>query len=554
MKKKIIITINIICILSVLLVFCLGIIVTRNNNYDKAEEEVKELANMLCLIYDGDLSIVNTVDNNKRVTIIDSSGVVLADSNLSDVSKMDNHIDREEIVAASKGESKVVKRKSDTMNQYMLYYAVKKSYGEDYVYIRVAVAVETVEDYVIKTIPMMIGISLLAIIASFICSKIISEKIMQPLEGIKSGLENIRNDNYEKVKTNSTYKEINELVIDINAIEENIKDIIGELEKDKEILNQVLNTINEGIVLLRNNEIILINNGAEKIFNCTSSVIGKGASALTDNIQIAQSLSSGNQIQSFECEEKDKRIICSIQKVENMVLAIFSDVTIERSSQKLRSEFFSNAGHELKTPLTSIIGFNDIIMQNDQKGVYEKYTSQIFSNSSRMLNLVNDMLKLSELENDKSTEIVEEINTKRVAEQVKNDLSVLIEKHHAKVNIEGENIVKANETHIYELIKNLMENSIKYGKENGEVKVSLYTENNNAVIKIEDDGIGIEEKHLPRIFERFYRVEKSRSRATGGTGLGLAIVKHIVLLYNGEIIVNSKVGIGTSIKISFKIQ
>ena len=169
-----------------------------------------------------------------------------------------------------------------------------------------------------------------------------------------------------------------------------------------------------------------------------------------------------------------------------------------------------------------------------------------------MVSLVNDMLKLSELENT-VPENVKSVDVAAVAGTVRDDLRVLSDAKNVDVRIEGETHVNATESHVYELLKNLIENSIKYGNENGFVNVRLSEDADGATIEVEDNGIGIEEKYQSRIFERFYRVEESRSRATGGTGLGLAIVKHIVLLYGGDISVKSKLGIGTTITVKFPL-
>jgi two-component system phosphate regulon sensor histidine kinase PhoR len=551
MKNKIAIYISVICIIAVLLVFGLGILVTKSNNYEQAEDKAVDLANTLSALYDGDYGIVDCVGGTYRVTVIDSTGKVLADTDYADVSGMENHLDREEIIAALNGKPKTVKRKSDTSGDDMLYYAVKKETGENYVFIRAAVHVESINAYIVKTVPIMLGISAFAILCAVFCSIFIASRLVRPLTEVKNGLSGIRDGEYKKVAAISSDKEISEIIGDINSLGETLDKTIYELKAERENLNQIVNTINDGIILLCGEDIALINDGAKNLFNCTDKVIGKNAAALTDNGKIIDALSNASEWNSFECEENNRNFICSVKTLENgMVLVVFSDVTAERNSQKIRSDFFSNAGHELKTPLTAITGFNDIIKQNDKSKSFEKYTARISVNADRMLNLVNDMLKLSELENE-SPDIAEEIKVADVAKQVKNDLQMLADGKKITIEINGTATVKATEPHIYELLKNLVENGIKYGKDNGFVKIKLGESNKKSFIEVSDDGIGIDEKHQSRIFERFYRVEKSRSRATGGTGLGLAIVKHIALLYGGEISIKSKLGFGTTVSVAF---
>ncbi|MEG2450678.1 MAG: ATP-binding protein, partial [Clostridia bacterium] len=509
-------------------------------------------------LYDGDNSIANAATKNHRITIIDATGKVLADSDYENVTNMSNHISREEVIAAINGKPSTVLRKSETTGEDMIYYALKKDVGDSYVFIRTAVNIKSVNAYVLKTVPLMFGIAAGAILCAVLCSIFMSMKVIEPLRTVKDGLNNIKDGKYKKISSNSGDKELNEIVGDINSIGETLNSTMAEIESERNNLNQIVNAINDGIVLFDNTSIRLINDSVKDLFGCTDAVIGKSAQALTENRAIIDAVANavkGTEWNSFECEENHRTLIGSIKPVQNdsngYILAVFSDMTAERNSQKIRSDFFANAGHELKTPLTAITGFNDLIVQKDKDEAYAKYTAQISSNAERMLNLVNDMLKLSELETA-SPENINKVNVREVAEMVISDLSVLAENKNTAITIEGDAEVNAAEPHIYELLKNLVENSIKYGKENGNVKVDLSQTAKQAQIVVTDNGIGIDEKHQSRIFERFYRVEKSRSRATGGTGLGLAIVKHIALLYNGEISIKSKLGIGTTITISFK--
>jgi uncharacterized membrane protein len=198
MKNKIAIYISVICIIAVLLVFGLGILVTKSNNYEQAEDKAVDLANTLSALYDGDYGIVDCVGGTYRVTVIDSTGKVLADTDYADVSGMENHLDREEIIAALNGKPKTVKRKSDTSGDDMLYYAVKKETGENYVFIRAAVHVESINAYIAKTVPIMLGISAFAILCAVFCSIFIASRLVRPLTEVKNGLSGIRGRRIQK--------------------------------------------------------------------------------------------------------------------------------------------------------------------------------------------------------------------------------------------------------------------------------------------------------------------------------------------------------------------
>jgi two-component system phosphate regulon sensor histidine kinase PhoR len=234
------------------------------------------------------------------------------------------------------------------------------------------------------------------------------------------------------------------------------------------------------------------------------------------------------------------------------VILIYTDITASRSIEMLKRDFFVNASHELKSPLTSIIGSADIIIQGMSKD--EKMTldlvSRINQEAKRMNNLVMDMLLISEYENKKNLQEKQRINLTSLVEEVIKNLEVQAKNnqvsiHHSVADIK----IWISYEEIYQLLKNIIENSVKYGKKDGNVWVDIKMIDKNLEIVIEDDGIGIPQAEQSRIFERFYRVDNARSKSTGGTGLGLSIVKHIVLNYNGSIILDSEEDKGTKIKI-----
>ncbi|MDP4120518.1 MAG: ATP-binding protein, partial [Bacillota bacterium] len=199
----------------------------------------------------------------------------------------------------------------------------------------------------------------------------------------------------------------------------------------------------------------------------------------------------------------------------------------------------------------TIKGFNELMAINNKDENLNKFTGRISKETDRLLFLIGDMLKLSELENVKNISL-EDVDLRKISEEIKESLSTLSSEKNISLDIDGKGTVKAEQNHIYELLKNLLENAVKYNVENGKVKVCLKEEKNTVSITVIDTGIGIPAKDQPRIFERFYRVEKSRSRESGGTGLGLSIVKHICKIYNAELVLKSKVGEGTEIKVIFK--
>lgn len=562
MKKKIVLYTTLISVAACVLVFALGIVVTRSDNYEQAESNVKSTTEMFSKLYDGDLSIVHAVSADVRLTIISANGTVLADSSYSDVSGLENHISREEVLSALNGNPKAVIRTSDTSGQKMIYYALKTQFADDYVFIRVSVPVEGVNGYVIKTIPLMVAILLFAVLCAVILSIILSGKIVQPLNLVKKSLSDINDGKFRKTMPTQKDEEINAIVRDINDLGEKVEESIRELKQEREKLDCVINNINDGIVALKNSDICLINNRVKQIFRCTDTVVGQNVNALTDNkdfIDAFSGIGAAKDGTNTEIKLNGGVYYVTVKNIGDdsglspYTVIVLTDVTIARGNEKMRGEFFANASHELKTPLTTIKGFNELIQLEDKDNKLNKFTSQISVNTDRMLSLVDDMLNLSSLENT-SKPLCVRVDAAEVARAVKDDLSMLAQAKNVTVDVEGEGILYAEHKHVYELIKNLAENAVKYNKDGGRVAIKVSETEGKTEIKVCDDGIGIDKKHQLRIFERFYRVEKSRSRATGGTGLGLAIVKHISLLYGAELFLQSKPGEGTTVGVVFENQ
>jgi two-component system phosphate regulon sensor histidine kinase PhoR len=227
-------------------------------------------------------------------------------------------------------------------------------------------------------------------------------------------------------------------------------------------------------------------------------------------------------------------------------MVVLSDVTENHENAKRREEFFANASHELKTPLTAIKGFNELAaLHNKDEGI-QKYVDSITRETNRMLALIGDMLKLSELETAQDTSPVP-VQLAKIANEVREAVQPAIEEKAIIVEVVGDGSVTAEPGHVYELLKNLIENAVRYNNQGGKVYVKI----RRTQITVKDDGIGISPEEQTRIFERFYRVERSRSQQGGGTGLGLSIVKHICALYGWKLTLKSKLGVGTEITVAF---
>ncbi len=561
MKKRLVFYISIIVTLSLFLMFGLGLLVTKSINNEMTSKNLIEITQIYASIYNGDNSVIKEIDTDIRVTVISSSGIVVMDTSKIDVSTLENHLQREEVQSALKNQPKTVSRFSETLGRNMMYYAEKVEVGSDYFFIRTATPTESVSAYLVKTIPLTLLILFCVLCLSILFSILICDRFVKPYAKVKDSLQAINNGTYTKIMPVANYPEVNEVLSEINDIAEKINSNLDETNEEKTKLDYIISNINDGIIAIDSEKRIrIINKKASEIFGATTNLIGASIESLTANAQLISTFvecvdAHKNSVFELNVEKSVylvtvKRLSSWKQENDFLAVAILSDITESKNGEKLRGEFFANASHELKTPLTAIKGFNELVELSNTDKNLEKPIAQISKEADRMLALIEDMLKLSRLETSQKVELIS-VSLRSVTEEVFDSLAPLIKNKKLTVNVDGEAEIQAQQQHIYELVKNLAENAVKYNVDNGKVNVKI--ENNEKAVsyEISDTGIGIGSKYQSRIFERFYRVEKSRSRATGGTGLGLSIVKHVCLLYNAEIKLNSKIGVGTTITVTF---
>lgn len=555
MKNKIVLFNIIIIAISLLLVFFFGISVNKNTLSAEAGKNVVDITRIYAANYVSPEQTVKGVPEDIRVSVIDAEGKVISDSENVDVDKLGNHSDREEIIAAFQGEPKVVTRYSQSLGKDLVYYALKVTTGDTFVFIRVSVAVESVNSYVVSNIVTMIFVLIVALTLSVIFSVIAANGLMKPLTEIRNNLASVRNGTYKEIVPSSGDQEINSMLVEINGISEKLQDSIFEARSDKEKLDYILSNISDGIVVLeKNGNISLINKNAARIFDA-SDFTGKNYLLLSRDRAFTEGVSSaleGRKDSVFEMKFTGEAYYSvSVRALERgLTVIVLSDITAVRNSEKMRSEFFANASHELKTPLTAIKGFNDIVSMTATQPDIKELSGRIDKEVARIINLINDMLDLSMLESEKEPK-KEEVELSDVVKDVQGSLEILAKERGVSVKASGKGVVMMEREHAVELVKNLTENAIRYNEKGGHVEVDVSEDDKKVVLTVKDDGIGIEEEHLQRIFERFYRVNKSRSRETGGTGLGLSIVKHIAVLYGADVNISSAFGVGTTVTVTF---
>lgn len=558
MKKKIIVTNVIIVVFALLVLFLSGISITKSIYKKQAEERIIDVANIYAENYTSSDKVVKNVPKDYRVTVIDKSGKVLSDSETADVSNMENHIDREEIVAALKEKPVAVTRRSDTTNKDMVYSAVKVDLSaDDYVFVRVSTPVDSVNLYATSTILPNFYVLIAAIIAAVILSVVLTKSLVKPMAEIKNSLIALNNGTFTPSTPSEKDPEINKMLSEINDIGEKLSDTITTVSEDNKKLDYILNNVSDGIVVITaNGNIEVMNDNAKLVFDVKNDAISSNYTVLSANEKFISAVSDAvneriNKVFEFTTAAHDV-YLTSIRCLDGgMTIIVLSDITAVKHGEEIRSEFFANASHELKTPLTAIKGFNDVIGMKSKDNDIRTLSAKIDKEVNRVVSLIDDMLNLSKLETTK-TPIVEKIDLVAVAYDAEESISALARAKNVNIEISGEGTVEMEKDHAYELVKNLMENAVRYNEDGGHVFVSVDEKADKVTLKVKDDGIGIDEENQSRIFERFYRVNKSRSRETGGTGLGLSIVKHVAELYGAKLTLSSTLGAGTEITVSFK--
>lgn len=558
MKKKIIVTNVIIVVFALLILFLSGISITKSINKKQAEERIIDVANIYAENYTSSDKVVKNVPKDYRVTVVDKSGKVLSDSETADVSNMENHIDREEIVAALHGKPVAVTRRSDTTNKDMVYSAVKVDLSaDDYVFVRVSTPVDSVNLYATSTILPNFYVLIAAIIAAVILSVVLTKSLVKPMAEIKNNLIALNNGTFTPSTPSEKDPEINKMLSEINDIGEKLSDTITTVSEDNKKLDYILNNVSDGIVVITaNGNIEVMNDNAKLVFDVKNDAISSNYTILSANEKFISAVSDAvneriNKVFEFTTAAHDV-YLTSIRCLDGgMTIIVLSDITAVKHGEEIRSEFFANASHELKTPLTAIKGFNDVIGMKSKDDDIRTLSAKIDKEVNRVVSLIDDMLNLSKLETTK-TPIVEKVDIVAVAYDAEESISALARAKNVNIEISGEGTVEMEKDHAYELVKNLMENAVRYNEDGGHVFVSVDEKSDKVTLKVKDDGIGIDEENQSRIFERFYRVNKSRSRETGGTGLGLSIVKHVAELYGAKLTLASTLGAGTEITVSFK--
>lgn len=495
--------------------------------------------------------------NDLRVAFVNKKGDVLGDS-LS-LQSYQNHSDRIEIIDAfAKGEGKSI-RFSETDKKMTIYIAEKL---DENTIIRLSVPLMDSVNFILFSLPLVLISLIIAVIIAFLLSKKLSSFIIKPILNFSEKIK--INENQENLSINLPYEELRPIANRFEILNSNIKEYFEKLKNENNKINIILEKMREGVIILeKNKDVLLINNSAIKFLGANEDISDKNILFYTrnsvinnsiDNVIISKELSELNIPQGVLSSKALRFYISPIieEEVVQSVVIIIRDVTAIIKAEQIRREFVANVSHELKTPITSIKGFSELLLEGkamDEKTVKE-YSKTIISQSERLISLVDDILLLSEVESKTKDSDIEKVNLLEIIKEVKTVLNEQVVQKEITIKLPSNEILyNANKNSIFELILNLADNSIKYNNQGGVVEINLEEDENNVFLSVFDNGIGIPKEDIGRVFERFYRTEKSRSKKSGGTGLGLSIVKHITELYKGKIEIESKVNELTKITI-----
>lgn len=498
------------------------------------------------------------VDSSSRITVIDKNGVVLGDT-YKGINYEDNHLQRPEVVEALKNGRGIDVRMSDTTNDRMLYVAQVCSDNEHI--LRVSVPYNGKVYLALWMLPAVVLSSIFAFIVSVLFSRHFTNTVSKPLQQVTDEIRKIQDGDYSSPLKVYEYDEITQIASAAHNLAQKIKLTMEEIVTERNKAQYVLNNMSEGLVLCdKNGYVSSMNKVANVVLGCGNVPIGKHIVNYTRNIDVingvADAYNKGKTV-IFDFDAPDGRIISAniTRATENSdigVIMVLIDVTTDRETQKLRQEFFSNASHELKTPITSIQGYSELLTSGMEYPPEQKkeFLLRIKKEAQNMTTLINDILMISRLEAGTTVQSKNEFDISLILDEILLSAKPMIDEQKLKVVCNCPSIIiNAEYKRIYELFNNVIINAVKYNKPEGSVNINVNCAGKKLHFNVKDTGIGIPDVSQQRVFERFYRVDKGRSKKIGGTGLGLAIVKHIVNYYKGTVTLRSKLGEGTEIDI-----
>lgn len=533
--------------LGIVLVTILMIMGFLYNYFNRIQREQLRTQTALAsqgISFEGKDYFENLKTSNVRITWVDNKGQVLYDTQ-SDAKHMKNHANRQEIKEAIKSGYGESTRWSATLTEKSIYAAQRLNNGT---VVRLSVAQQTIFYLLLGMMSPLAIIILLAIILSVLIARYIAKKVSEPLNNI----------DLDHPLSNDSYEEITPLLRRLDSHQSKIQHQKLLLQKRQKEIDTIISKIKEGMILLDDQaRIVSINAEALKLFQINDDWHGRFMMEVSRDLTlkdlIDQGLKGKKKEANIDIENNHYRVLVrpttDNNRVTGLVVLLF-DVTDQLQMEQLQREFTANVSHELKTPLHVISGYSELLAnQMVPNEEVPQFAAKIHKESERLVKLVEDIINLSHL--DEQEKLPQEtVNLYDLTQKVLEGLQAKADKKHIQINFNGEEaILRGNPVLLNSLVYNLCDNALTYNHEKGQVNVTLKNSPDTITLEVSDTGLGIAEKDKKRIFERFYRVDKSRSKIVGGTGLGLSIVKSALDFHNGSIKVDSHLGQGTTMTV-----
>ena len=544
-------------ILVSLLMIALSVILTFSLNYISFEQSVESQLRQESLLVsagmeqanDDEQSYLNRLSGSivDRVTWIDADGTVLFD-NYADTSTMDNHLDRREVADAIENGTGFASRYSGTLSVKTEYYARKL---EDGTILRIAVDHTSVFQLLYRLLLPLIGVLGLLIFLAAVLSGRIAKQAVRPINDI----------DLDHVEDTEPYEELSPLLTKISSQSRRIEEQVEQLQRQRREFEAITENMSEGFLIVDSHTNLLsYNSSAKRMLGVENlpeheTVLAINRSSGFRGV-LEKALAGRHSQTIFQYKERQYQFLANPVRQHDQIVGaviLLMDVTERMEQEAMRREFTANVSHELKTPLTSISGYAEIIEAGIVKEEdISRFAGKIHEEAMRLLTLVNDILKISRLDEDVDLPEKESVDLYSLSEQILSRLQPQAEKRDIHMELSGDHESVLGQRQVLDdMVFNLCDNAIKYNKEQGSLAVRIQKTEEGICLSVQDTGVGIPYEHRDRIFERFYRVEKSHSKELGGTGLGLSIVKHGAQLHDAQIRVNSTVGQGTTITLIF---
>lgn len=545
MKNKIFRALVVLAAMAVLVASGLITFLVSQDYFNETKKELAQEARYISMgLESGGNDFLNKIaaenGSNVRITLIDKDGIVLFD-NQAEAKTLENHAMRQEIMEAVAVGAGEAERFSDTLDKTTYYYAVRLEDGK---ILRLARTIDSIYKSVLQMLPIMGGIVIVVAFLASIVARRVTFNLIKPLDQV----------NLDEPLDNETYDELAPFLTRIAKQKRQLSKNLKKLRGKQEELTIITNNMNEGLVLLNGQQnVLFINESAAKIFGFSAKeVIGRNiltvdrAQEVQDLLQKVSQAGKGEGL--YEKDGHFYQLSGSSVNGSGSVILIY-DVTEKMTAEKLRREFSANVSHELKTPLQSILGYAEImkngLVKDEDK---QRFLERIHAEAGNMIELIQNIMELSRLDENKTLDEFEDVDLLKLAQSVTLRLKHKAQTKGVTLNVSGSSAcVCGVQSILSEVLYNLVDNSIKYNKDNGKVDVKVQDGSDEVTVSVSDTGIGIGAADRERVFERFYRADKSHSKEIGGTGLGLSIVKHGVLFHKGRVELESEPGIGTTI-------